>query len=481
MTDPHYKALLIGNSVYERDPHQLPPLKGPGNDLALLKSALLHPEAGVFEAANIETVHNGTKAEIGEAIEGFFTSAGPKDHLLFYYSGHGYNDLHNNLFLCARDTRTSLLVSSAISDKVINLMATNSRALKVIFVLDCCHSGSFKGGANNSLLAHGSGRCLITSCASHQLSKDASTPTGASVFTHFLAEALSSGEVDSDGDGIVLTSEVFKYVQPRVYNASQQTVQWTMDKTFGEAALARAKPRNTPVPPPPPLKTPPGRPLLEVSESRIEFLQVEQGERLPVERIDVYNIGEGALNWMHECDEDWIRIERREDLLYVTLDTRNAGTKRGNIFVRDQGRGGSKTIRVLLKVLPGTTPNAEDKTTPTDSSLPPEGPDFAAINDAFAQALLGWWTNDAGAFCVKIEDSGIHYTDHNLMGIKVGTGMIRIENGRAFVQGQNNFIGPYTGEIGIQGMMLSGSIFSQTGQQFPLMFVRNRPWFAAFH
>lgn len=358
-SDPRYKALLIGNGVFERDPHQLAPLKGPANDLRVLQAALTHPEFGLFEARQVRTLLDGTHAEVLEAVELFFSEAGPDDHLFFYYSGHGYPDTNNNLYLCARNTRTSLLGSSALPDQTINLMAQNSRARKFIFVLDCCHSGGFKGGTTGVQLAHGSGRCLITACASDQLSADAGDAAGASTFTRFLAEALTSGAVDSDGDGVVLTSEIFKYVQPRVYNATKQTVQWTMDKTFGEAALARAVPTRLPTQRPfPEVKVKPesGRPVLEVSETRIEFRDVQPGEVLPVERIDVFNGGDGALDWRVECEEEWITTERKGDSLFVKLATTQPGLRRGNLFVRDRGRGGSRTIRVLLQVVEPAVP-----------------------------------------------------------------------------------------------------------------------------
>src|SRR5262249_29977512 len=153
--------------------------------------------------------------------------------------------------------------------------------------LDCCHSGGFKGGTLGSLLAHGSGRCLMTACASDQLSSDSAVVSGASTFTHYLAEALTSSIVDSDGDGFVDTSEVFKYVHPRVHNATKQTVQWTMDKNFGEAAIARAVARRADeekrAEPEVKVQTEAGRPVLEISETRIEFRDVQPGEKLPVE------------------------------------------------------------------------------------------------------------------------------------------------------------------------------------------------------
>ena len=367
MTDPHYKALLIGNGAFDRDPHKLSLLKGPANDLQVMREALTHPEFGLFDARNVHHMLDATNTEILEATEQFFNEAGPDDHLVLYYSGHGYPDTNNNLYLCARNTRTNLLTSSAIPDTTINQMAENSRARKFIFILDCCHSGGFKGGTAGLQLAHGSGRCLITSCASDQLSSDAVDQTGVSTFTHFLAQALTSGDVDADGDGIVLTSEVFKFVQPRVYNATKQTVQWTMDKTFGEAALARSKRRqpvidapatNTQIlPTAPPLPATTGRPVLEISESRIEFREVQPGETLPTERIDVFNSGEGSLDWVVECEENWISIERHEDHLLLSLDTAEAGLRRGNVFIRDRGRGGSRTVRVLLDVAEPASPS----------------------------------------------------------------------------------------------------------------------------
>jgi hypothetical protein len=564
MFDPHYKALLIGNGTFERDPHKLAPLKGPVNDLRLLAAALTHPEFGMFDASNVKQLLDGTHSDILEAIELFFSEAGPQDHLLFYYSGHGYPDMNNNLYLCARNTRTNLLGSSAISDKTVNLMAENSRARKFIFMLDCCHSGGFKGGTTGVQLAHGSGRCLITACASDQLSADAGEAGGASTFTHYLAEALTSGIVDSDGDGVVLTSELFKYVQPRVYNATKQTVQWTMDKTFGEAAIARAARRDPTRPPIPEVKprTETGRPVLEVSETRIEFRDVVPGETLPVERIDVFNTGDGTLDWAVDCEESWIGAERKGDTLFVRLNTAEPGLRRGNLFIRDRGRGGSRTVRVLLHVVAPATPrlvvapNALDfgsqlagatrtldvrvsnggpgqlqwnvhpapaplvverhdwgvsvglapefsgelsehlrlssnggdveipvrgtvATRPAAMELPPILKPAGTVENRSVDALLGWWSNDAGSLRVEQRDGGLIYTDYNLFGVKVGRGTLQLQNGSILLQGTNTFSGAYTGQLERQGETLTGTL-AIMGQIAPAAFVRQQPWFAPF-
>lgn len=242
MADPLYRALLIGNSIFERDPHNLATLTGPANDLLLLRAALSHPIFGLFSPANIRPVLDGTYAQILTALATFLSEAGPNDHLLIYYSGHGYPDLNNNLYLCARDTNTSLLAATALSDKQINMMVESSRARRFFFFLDCCHSGAFKGAASYSLLGEGSGRNLMASCASDQLSADAEASSGASVFTHFLAQALTRSDLDADADGMVTASDLYSYIRPRVFEKNGQTVQWTMDRTFGEAPLARSRP-----------------------------------------------------------------------------------------------------------------------------------------------------------------------------------------------------------------------------------------------
>ena len=71
------------------------------------------------------------------------------------------------------------------------------------------------------------------------------------------------------------------------------------------------------------------------------------------------------------------------------------------------------------------------------------------------------------------------YFDHNLMGVKVGQGTIQVQNGMALLQGFNSFSGAYTGQLTMQGQMLTGSLMVM-GRVAPVMFMRQQPWFAAF-
>jgi len=45
-----YRALLIGNSTYPADEHNLQTLKGPVKDIAALNRALVDPATGLFAA-----------------------------------------------------------------------------------------------------------------------------------------------------------------------------------------------------------------------------------------------------------------------------------------------------------------------------------------------------------------------------------------------------------------------------------------------
>ena len=48
-----YRALLIGNSTYPADEHNLQQLKGPVKDIAVLNRALVDPKTGLFDDVDV--------------------------------------------------------------------------------------------------------------------------------------------------------------------------------------------------------------------------------------------------------------------------------------------------------------------------------------------------------------------------------------------------------------------------------------------
>jgi uncharacterized caspase-like protein len=141
-----YRALLIGNSAYLADEHNLQTLKGPVKDIAALNRALIDPGAGLFDDIDVTLLPEATSARAIRALGRFFGAADRDDVLLVYFSGHGKLDQSGRLHLCMQDTETTDLLSTAVSSARIKEFADASHARNVVIVLDCCYAGAFRGG-----------------------------------------------------------------------------------------------------------------------------------------------------------------------------------------------------------------------------------------------------------------------------------------------------------------------------------------------
>ncbi len=232
-------------------------------------------------------------------------------------------------------------------------MIATSHAARTLIILDCCHSGSFKGGGMPEALAQASGRFLLTSCRNQQLATDATEASGASAFTGHLVAALVSGEVDANEDGFVTLTEVYHYLLPKLKLATQQIPQLHLDKTVGDPPLARLRrgvrrrrPEVDAAPDPLPL-----RPILGLSDYKIELPEVHLNEALSPITIDVFNEGEGELNWTASSDDSWVALEASKQSFQIKLAPTRTGPHRANIYVRDAGRGGAKRVSVYVNVL----------------------------------------------------------------------------------------------------------------------------------
>ena len=141
-----YRALLIGNSTYLADEHNLQTLKGPVKDIAVLNRALVDPDTGLFDDVDVTLLPEATSSRAIRTMGRFFGSAERDDVLLVYFSGHGKLDENGRLHLCMQDTESTDLLATAVSSTRINEFADASSARNVVIVLDCCHAGAFRGG-----------------------------------------------------------------------------------------------------------------------------------------------------------------------------------------------------------------------------------------------------------------------------------------------------------------------------------------------
>lgn len=208
-----YRALLVCNSVYPLEPDQLPRLLGPVRDGLTMWSALTDTETGLFRPEDVEVLFECDKDEILKTANRFFQHCEPNDVLLFYYSGHGRKG-KANLHLCARDTTIRVLPASSVSGNELKEYMETSPAQSIIVILDCCHSGAFKGDPpkiSPGPLA-GKGRFVVTASSAAQRAADASAKGQPSPFTRALVEGLRHAEPRSAEEGaLVAVDDVYKY------------------------------------------------------------------------------------------------------------------------------------------------------------------------------------------------------------------------------------------------------------------------------
>ena len=235
-----YRALLIGNSTYPADEHNLQPLKGPVKDIAALNRALIDPASGLFADVDVTLLPEATSARAIRALGRFFAAAARDDVLLVYFSGHGKVDQGGRLHLCMQDTEASDLLSTAVSSARINEFADASHARNVVIVLDCCYAGAFRGSDLGDAVA-GPGRYVLTSCRGTQLANDATVENSTSFFTQHLVDGLVGAAADPDGDGYVTFSDLYAYVDRRLREAGKQIPQRRVDGD-GDVPLARRPP-----------------------------------------------------------------------------------------------------------------------------------------------------------------------------------------------------------------------------------------------
>jgi hypothetical protein len=232
-----YRALLIGNSTYPADEHNLQTLKGPVKDITVLNRALADPVMGLFADTDVTLLPEVTSARAIRAMGRFFGDAARDDVLLFYFSGHGKLDQVGRLHLCMRDTESTDLLATAVSSARISEFADASHARNVVIVLDCCFSGAFRGGDLGDAVA-GPGRYVMTSCRGTQLANDATVDNSTSHFTQSLVDGLTGAAADHDGDGYVTFSELYAYVDRRLRDTGKQIPQQRVQGD-GDLPLAR--------------------------------------------------------------------------------------------------------------------------------------------------------------------------------------------------------------------------------------------------
>jgi uncharacterized caspase-like protein len=219
-------AVVIGIDEYQHAPR--------------LKYAVADAKATAMEferrGYQVTTLFNGQATE--DAIEGelgdkLLDRVGENDRVVIFYAGHGETKTvkggKTQGFLLPVNARPDALSQSAISMGRIRELADALPAKQVLFLVDVCYGGiagqQFRSlpGYNEDylrVLTRERGRQLITAGGAGQQAMEG-PEWGHSVFSYYLLEGLQKGLADLNGDGIVPASELYSYLDARVFAAAQ--------------------------------------------------------------------------------------------------------------------------------------------------------------------------------------------------------------------------------------------------------------------
>ncbi len=341
-----YRALLIGNSVFDEDAG-LNPLNAPVKDVARLHRALVDPETGLFDDDMVRLVTERTCDDILDELDRFFAAGRKDDLLLLYYSGHGVLDERNHLYLCGRDTRSDRLLRTAVSNVRVNEFVAQSMSQRTVILLDCCASGMFKGASVGPQLA-GPGRFIVSSTRGANLANDAATATGTSLFTEHLVEGMLGAATDGNRDGYLDLRDIYDYVRDRLLAGTKQVPHCRFD---GDATVSLARVRTAPqvLEMAAEGRSRSNEPTFALAENTITLRDVELDEHLAPEVVEVIKIGDGALDLAARSDDDWLQATASTDKVIVELRPR-LGRNRGKVTVRDRNSNSAQVLRVEAHV-----------------------------------------------------------------------------------------------------------------------------------
>ena len=242
------RAVLVGIADY---PGTVDDVDCLDDDALDMREALLRDEEH-WADSNITLLldSQATKANIRLAIESMAAAAGPDDHCIFMFSGHGakldrdvppIDELDGqDEALCPYDFSYTEIVDDELADWLAGFTSDH-----ICVIITACYAGGMAKGpkaSHSEGWAEGFGRDLVAARGAKAprdivrtglvalLSSDDDEYSWAderlkdSIFVFYLVEALEQRAADADGDGYVSAEEMFFYAAPCV-------TKWQPDQT----------------------------------------------------------------------------------------------------------------------------------------------------------------------------------------------------------------------------------------------------------
>ncbi|MEA9773862.1 caspase family protein [Xanthomonas campestris] len=230
---PQGYALLIGVANYQQISNLPYAILNDARDLA---ATLTSPDYCGYEPANVVTLLDGqaTRAAVLNSLAELAARASTDDTACIFFSGHGAvvgNPGAEDSVLVTVDTDLADIEGTSVSSNDFAQALSQIKAKRVLVFIDACHAGGaaisktltdgkgheFKSGYSPNTfakLATGSGRALMASCRSDEVSAVFSGARN-SVFTTALLAGLQ-GAADKSNSGFVKLFDLFNYVAEEV-------------------------------------------------------------------------------------------------------------------------------------------------------------------------------------------------------------------------------------------------------------------------
>jgi formylglycine-generating enzyme required for sulfatase activity len=256
-------AVVIGINDY-KDP-KIRRLKYAVADAKAVGQELERRGFQVTYLLNQQATERGIKTELRTKLR---QRAGKDDRVVIYYAGHGQDDKVEGTktmgYILPVDGELDNVPGSGISMVLVKELADGLAAKQVLFLMDACYGG-VAGQQTRALpkmteaylkqITREKGRQLITAGGADQEALEASD-AGHGLFTYYLLRGLTEGHADLNDDGIVPTSELYAYLDSKVFTDAQMKGHtqrpelWTMSPEKGEFVFFTSA---HPLPSPPPL------------------------------------------------------------------------------------------------------------------------------------------------------------------------------------------------------------------------------------
>lgn len=184
------KALVVGI-----DDYPTAPLEGCVNDACEI-SKLLKTNGDGSPNFDVKFVPNvATKSEMYELLDSLFLT-GESDIALFYFSGHGADELAGKIVMPDYNG-----IDLGISMSDILQLANRSKSKNKIIILDCCFSGKMgdAGFSDTHDSVLGNGVTIMTASNRDEYAME-DRITGHGIFTELLIQGLQGGAADVGGN-----------------------------------------------------------------------------------------------------------------------------------------------------------------------------------------------------------------------------------------------------------------------------------------